>query len=207
MATDYDLISRIYDPLSRIVFGRTLMRAQEALLPAVKIGSRILIVGGGTGEILEHLGALHIRGLGIHYLESSARMIAMAKKRDYAVHVVGFIHRSIEEYDTTLQFDVIITPFLFDNFTQPQAEANFHKLSSLLKLDGIWLYTDYHINNDSTWWQKLLLRTMYLFFRVVSGVETHSMPAVAPLFSREYQVVEQHSFWRGFITSIIYRRK
>ena len=47
--TGWDRIARIYDRLARLVYGRQIVRAQVDLLEHISPGSRVLIVGGGTG--------------------------------------------------------------------------------------------------------------------------------------------------------------
>lgn len=207
MPANYDLIACLYDPLSRVVFGRTLERAQEVFLPAIPAGSSVLIVGGGTGAILERLARLYPSGLDIHYVESSARMIAMAERRNCAANIVRFINLPIEQYHPDLQFDFIITPFLFDNFTPAQAASVFGHISSVLKPTGSWLYTDYYIDDQSPVWQKILLWAMYRFFRIVSGVEAEQMPEMRSLFALEHEVLQRRTYWHGFIDAIVYRRK
>jgi ubiquinone/menaquinone biosynthesis C-methylase UbiE len=55
MLNNYDRIARIYDKLSRMVFGKSIVRAQQSILPFITTPARMLIVGGGTGWILEEI--------------------------------------------------------------------------------------------------------------------------------------------------------
>lgn len=207
MATDYDLIARIYDPLSRVVFGRALMRAQEVLLPCIPPGSTILIAGGGTGWILERIAAIHSQGLIIDYVEPSARMIELSRQRSCGGNIVRFHQGPIEQFAPGERYGIVITPFLFDNFSQEQAEQVFHHIAAMQARASLWLYTDYDIRADSPWWQKLLLRLMYVFFGMVSGVTSHKMPDVRPLFAEGHVPVFTTRWYRGFILSAAYRCK
>jgi len=101
MANKYDSIAGIYDILSRLVFGKVLQRSQAGLLKWMSPESRVLIVGGGTGWILERIAADHPAGLDIVYVEASAKMVALSRKRKSGENTVTFICLPIEEYTFT----------------------------------------------------------------------------------------------------------
>ncbi|MCW3128352.1 MAG: Methyltransferase type 12 [Bacteroidetes bacterium] len=206
MATNYDSIAGSYDFLSRLVFGRSLVDAQLCLLPYIPAGSRILVAGGGTGWILESIADIYPDGLHIDYVDSSERMLTIAMKRNYKGNTVSFIHQPIENYSASPLYDVIITPFLFDNFTEEKAHTVFLKLNDLLRSNGLWLYTDYVSTVQGPFWQKLLLWTMYFFFRMVSHVEAKRMTEMSKYFGQSYKVEFETSHYSGFISSIAYRK-
>ena len=208
MATNYDNIAGTYDFLSRLIFGRQIIDAQVSLLKYVPADSSILIAGGGTGWILERLAAVHAQGLEIDYIESSERMIALSQKRNFKNNVVNFIHRPIEDLITEKKYDIVITPFLFDNFRKEKLEFVFTKLDSFLKPDGLWLYTDFdHDKSQKYLWQKLLLRAMYFFFRIMSTVEAKELSSIKEYFAPSYSIEFDQSFYFKFIRSVAYRKK
>jgi ubiquinone/menaquinone biosynthesis C-methylase UbiE len=110
MPANYDNIARVYDLLSRVIFGRHIEQAQVCMLEYVPSGSSILIVGGGTGWILEKLSDQYPHGLQIDYVEISAEMIVLSEKRNHKENVVNFINKPIEEFISDKSYDVIITP-------------------------------------------------------------------------------------------------
>src|SRR6202165_2081748 len=117
MAANYNNSAWFYDLLSRIVYGKALINAQVYLLQYIPTNSRILIVGGGTGWVLEELTKLHHSGLDITYVEVSAKMMTQSKKRNIGLNKVVFINEAIENVVLQNDFDVIITAFLFDCIT------------------------------------------------------------------------------------------
>lgn len=206
MANNYDNAAPFYDQLSRLVFGRALVNAQVNLLKFVPPNSGILIVGGGTGWILEEISRLHSHGLLITYVELSAKMIALSKQRNTGDNKVNFINSAIENADLTTGYDIVITPFLFDNFKQPLANKVFSQLNTLLKPGGLWLYADFELTGK--WWQPLLLKTMHLFFKLLCGVEASKLPEVKALFNQNnYRLVQSKGFLGGFIYSSVYQKK
>lgn len=205
MTANYDHIAGFYDRLSRLVFGSSIVRAQVCLLPFIPACAQILIIGGGTGWILEEIAAVHPQGLNIDYIESSAKMIALSQQRKYQNNIVHFIHQPIEDHVFAKQYDVIITPFLFDNFSKDKIALLFEKLNTTLKPNGRWLFADFVIDAQSSLWQKLLLWVMYLFFRITSGIQTRELVPMDDFF-RGYRDEFVAYHYSRFIRSTVYQK-
>src|SRR6476469_5208726 len=97
MKRSYDAIAGVYDVLAGIFIGKGLRDAQIYLVQHIPAGSKVLIVGGGTGWILEEITRIHSSGLQIDYLDISANMILIAGKRDVGKNNVRFINQSAED--------------------------------------------------------------------------------------------------------------
>ena len=208
MANNYDSIAGIYDILSRLVFGKALQRSQAGLLKWIPPESRILIVGGGTGWILERIAADHPAGLDIVYVEASAKMVALSRKRKSGENTVTFICLPIEEYTFTGLFDIVLTPYLFDNFLPEEAAHIFNLLHHGLRPGGRWLFVDFCIDaNQPKLWQKLLLRVMYIFFRVTCGVRAKNVVDITQHFKNApYRLLQEKEYWSGFIKTYAYEK-
>ena len=208
MPANYDNITTIYDFISRIVYGKSIVKAQVSLLKFIPPKSRLLIVGGGTGWVLEEIAKQHSTDLIIDYVESSAQMIAMSQKRNYGSNVIHFINLPIEQFEPDGLYDVILTPFLFDNFKEDKLEMVFTRLHAALKSKGMWLYADFEpINSNSLFWQKLLLKIMYLFFRITCGIETSELINIQGYFASDFQILFKSHFYADFIQAVAYQKK
>jgi ubiquinone/menaquinone biosynthesis C-methylase UbiE len=208
MATNYDKIANVYDLIRKIVFGNSIVNAQVCLLKYIPADSRVLIVGGGTGWIIEEITKIYSAGLTIDYVESSAKMIALSEKRNAAANRVNFIQQPIEDYITAEKYDVVLTPFLFDNFSIDKIQIIVAKLDQYLKDNGLFLYTDFVLDeNHARWWQKILLKTMYLFFRITCNIETQQVINMDNFFDLLYYKVFEKTFYNDFIISTVYRKK
>lgn len=206
MKNNYDHIAGMYDFLSRLVYGRAQVQVQLDLLPYIKPGSRILIVGGGSGWILEEIAARHASGLEMVYVEISIRMLRLSKKRYYGKNKVSFIHGAIENITPTDNFDVIITAFLFDNFAKKRATMIFNRLNALLKPSGIWLFADFVLENGrANFWKKIILKLMYTFFRLICHVEARHLINMTPFFE-DYVPLASSIKYFGFIKGIAYQK-
>lgn len=208
MLNNYDRIAANYDRLSRLIFGKSIVRAQQALLPFITSHARVLIVGGGTGWILEEIARLYPSGLAIDYVEISSNMLDLARKRDFKGNRITFVHTGIEDYAAPVKYDVIMTPFLFDNFSRERAHEVFEKLDKILKSGALWLFTDFHIDkNLNRIWQKALLQSMYIFFKKISHVEADQLPDMPRHFANNDYYLAFETFYFGrFIRSAAYRR-
>lgn len=208
MKNNYDNIANLYDFLSRLIFFKTQVKAQVEILKYIKANSTILIVGGGSGWILEELAKLHPEGLVIDYVEISEKMLNRSKKRDYKKNNVFFFRTAIEDYQSINSFDVIITAFLFDNFLEEKATEVFSLLNKQLRSAGNWLYTDFYVNprKDSSW-KRWLLAIMYKFFRYICDVEADKLVNMERYFKNSgYTEIKHSSYYLGFIKGIVYRK-
>lgn len=205
MKKSYDNIAFVYDRLARLVYGRALLAAQRFLVRAIPPGAHVLIVGGGTGWILEEIAQLHPSGLTITYIDSSAAMIALARTRNAAANTLHFVTAPVEALTTSTRYHVVLTPFLFDNFTTPQMAQVFALLHNRLHPSALWLYCDF--KDTGKLWQKAMLRIMYTFFRLTCGISASSLPNVEAQFQQHhYTPIQQHTLLHGFITAIIYSK-
>ncbi|MDN5285983.1 MAG: methyltransferase protein [Mucilaginibacter sp.] len=204
MAANFNNSAWFYDRLSRLVYGKALVNSQLYLLQFIKPGSNILIVGGGTGWILEELTKLHPSDLCITYVEVAAGMMTLSQKRNTGKNEVIYINDAIEHVILPSDFDAVITPFLFDNFTEHTLKTVFTHIHQSLKPDGLWLNADFQLTGK--WWQQVLLKSMFVFFRIVCGIEASKLPEIAAYFTiNGYNVIEKKTFFYDFMVARVYR--
>lgn len=208
MTNQYNKIARHYDFLSRLVFFHTQVNAQINQLGYIPANSLILIVGGGTGWILEEITKLHPTGLEIVYVEASSKMIALSKKRNYGGNTIEFLTMGIEDFIPQNKYNVLLTPFLFDNFTEETAVSVHAQLDCLLKDKGLWLFTDFNVEGKGYWWKSAFLKFIYTFFTVFKIIEASRFIAMAPYFKeRHYKKINERLYYGTFIEGIVYKKQ
>jgi len=116
------------------------------------------------------------------------------------------VNRAIEDYNTNEVFNIIFTPFLFDNFLEDKIQSVFTKLDVLLKLNGIWLYADFINDAQNTLWQKILLKAMYLFFSLTTNIEAHELIDMRPYFESKYKMISEQFYYSRFIQAVAFRK-
>lgn len=212
----FQTIAPYYDILARLVFGNTIDAAQKAFLSLMPKGSSVLIIGGGSGRILNDL-IQKMQPKHITYIEASSVMLRKAKKRfqqieKNAKHQVNasFIYGTEEDIPLYSHYDVLMTFFLLDIYPTDEAKALADKLSNHLKPSGSWLFADFCIQGNTTYqqyWQSILLKIMYKFFSFTSNLHNQSLPDYQRIFDElQYFPVQRKFFCKKFIISIIYRK-
>jgi ubiquinone/menaquinone biosynthesis C-methylase UbiE len=205
MLSNYNNAAWFYDRLSRVVYGHALVKAQTHFLHLIPVNAKVLIAGGGTGWILEEITKQHPTGLNITYVELAEKMMAISKKRNIGANTIKYLNLPVEEADLQLSFDVIITPFLLDSLSPTNFDKVFSSLHNLLKSGGLWLNTDFQLTGK--WWQVALLKSMYLFFRLIGCVENVALPAIKQAFiDADYVVIDEQPLFGEFILAGAYHK-
>ena len=202
---DFNRVAPLYDFLSGIVFGKTLINAQTHFLNRIQPNSEVLIIGGGTGKILKKFDELSIP-LSITYIEKSTKMLSMSQS------IVPFKNLKVdfvlgdENLIGTRSFDVIFTAFYLDVFNEQNLTTVVSTLSQVLRNKGSWIMTDFI--NTSRLWQRLLLNIMYQFFRFTTNLEGDKLLCFEDyLRGQKFAKVEKENFYYGMIESAIYHKE
>lgn len=208
MGNNYDKIANYYDRIHHLFYGQAEINAQVELLDYVRPGDRLLILGGGTGWILEKIGAIFPSGLRITFVESSARMMELTKARKWGQNEVELVLTTVEEWKGEMEYDCVLTGLFFDNFKDAHAAAIVRQVTPYLKNGGYWLESDfYYPRKRGKLWQAILLYSMYISARMICGVEAKRLPDMDRIFGEEgYRMLYTTFHYQRFIRSVVYRR-
>ncbi|SMG25127.1 Methyltransferase domain-containing protein [Marivirga sericea] len=195
---NFNRLAGFYDFLKGLVFGNELHQAITYFLSHTPLNSEVLIIGGGTGQLLANFKPTHK----ITYLELSEAMIIRARKVRSGAEV-NFVQADILEWKSEVEFDLVITPFVLDCFKEKQLNLIYPKLKNLLKKRGKWIQTDFYPKNRV---QKLLIKIMYSFFRLSAGLETKQLPDFNKLFDKHnFICTGKACFYHSMVESKIYQ--
>jgi len=201
---NYNFIAPYYHFLSSLFFMNRQHLAHFTILDFIKENNRILWIGGGAGKFIPEIDNLN-KNIIIDYIDISPKMIELAKKQSCSNLKINYIVADILDYPLVEKYDVIMTTFLFDHFSQNIAENLFYKINNSLKNNGIWFYVDF-IQNQSKW-QKNITRLMILFFKLIIGLDISNLPKMNSIFNKTYEIKTRKLFFRKYIESIVYRKK
>lgn len=194
---NFNFIAPFYDTISKLVFGNSLIESQTFFLSEIKEIDTVLILGGGTGKLLDALP----RCKQIHFLDLSERMIVRAKKRE-SNSPVNFIHADFLDHDFVSTYDVIICPFFLDCFDENDLRKVLGKAKFILNQQGRLIVTDFQrINNN-----RFLLKLMHVFFRICASLQSKNLKDIhqeAKLVG--FKLVTEKFFQRNRIFSRLYR--
>jgi len=163
-------------------------------------------MGGGTGWLLADLLQMHA-AVRVTYLEASQRMIELAKEKikDADRPRVEFVHGTQNSLQRNHNFDAIIINFFVDMFSEKELKDILRLLWSVLRPGGQLLCTDFV---DDAWWQKLILRAMYGFFALTTGLGTRRLaPWRRAILDSGFRLIQGELFWRRFICSQQFRKE
>lgn len=169
MKNNFDRVAPIYDLLAKFVFAKKLENIQRQYLNEIPEGAKILIVGGGTGKLLEWLPAE--KSLTVTYLELSEKMLLKAKRRVLDDIYVTFQQGDVLEVQG--EYEVVIAHFFLDCFDEKLLIKVLNRLNGILKNDGKLFVADFKLNDKLK--DKWLSKLMHQFFRLVSNLSSKEL--------------------------------
>ena len=183
---NFDYIAPFYDALVHLLFGDQLSEAKSCNLTFLNSSyKQILILGGGTGEVLELI-APYCHNSQIIYVEPSIVMRKSTQKRLSQSNLILHINYFKDLKDSQIKdmkVDLIITNFFLDMFAQAELLGLVNHLFRLLKVGGLWFFTDFE-RPKKKYIQDLYIRFMYLFFNISTGLKVSRLPDYASAFSK-----------------------
>jgi ubiquinone/menaquinone biosynthesis C-methylase UbiE len=201
----FNVLAKYYDALAHLVFGRSIRKAQLVYLTEIPSRADVLMLGGGTGYLLEQLMMVH-PDCRVWYVEASSSMIRQAAERTRRFHErITFIHGTENNIPSQLQFDVVVLDFFLDLFNELTLQATVEHLKQTTAPGGIWLITDF--TKTGKWWHAVLLTLMYRFFGVLCGIEARVLPPwEAVLQQNGLAPVREQYFYGRFIKRAVWKK-
>lgn len=176
----YDSLAPWYETLERLRFGSGLQRARVALLTelAERLGdrSKVLFVGDGDGRLLEAFVQAYPQSR-VTSIDISKEMIRLQQER---LERAGLADRvqwqtvDIAQADYPAgHFDLIVTAFFLDCFTETQIKPRLQQLDRWLTHAGVWYVVDFYVPKPipQRVWAEAWLGIMHLFFRWQTGLQ------------------------------------
>jgi len=206
MPANFNTIAPVYDQLSFLVYGKKLIDAKEAFLDLIPENSRILLMGGGTGNILNDLLTKKLSAI-IDYIEPSERMVSIAKKnlKNDFKSKVNFICGDEHSIPEGVQYNVCTSFFVMDCFTQQHALEFARKITSQVIPEGMWLFADFFWTGKAS--HRMLIHFMYRFFKIVSNIETNILPEYEKIFQKcGFTQTMEKPFMNGLVKSLVLKR-
>ena len=201
MKNNFNIVAPFYDALARLVFGYRLELAQQYFLEEVKPNTQVLIVGGGSGKILEWLPKdLNLK---VDYVELSDGMLNRAMKREQHGNHISFKRKDVFEVNDS--YNIIITNFFLDCFPEEKLIEVITHLNARLKEKGAWLVTDFSLPANSR--QRILLWTMHTFFRLLARLESTKLQDIRGILALSgLKIRKEKLFSEQLIFSAVYRK-
>lgn len=209
----FDRLAGLYDGMVRLVYGKSLKKAQLEALNYIPKGRTVLIIGGGTGWFLKEL-LLHCQPRKVLYVDLSEKMLiksreAIAKLPETLKDRVFFVQGGVEKLSDLPQHEVLVTHFFLDLW-QERLERVGDALEGILAAEGIWSQVDFFIPKSGwkRWRAKVLIWLMYRFFRICCKIEARKLPDFEAFFEeRGYRESKSWFYSGNMIRGGIYRSR
>jgi SAM-dependent methyltransferase len=210
---NFDPLARPYRWLEYLTLGRTLERCRLHYLPTLLQQKRALILGDGDGRFLAQLLAQNPH-LHADAVDTSAIMLKLLSRRCEAVDAniesrLQINHTSALNFSPPSEekYDLVVTHFFLDCLTQTDLESLIHRISPSLAPGAIWLFSDFRVpSGPMRLPAKLVIRTLYLAFRILTGLRTTHLPDHAtPLAHAGLTRVAYHHRLAGLLTTEIWQ--
>ncbi|MEO8146283.1 MAG: class I SAM-dependent methyltransferase [Bacteroidia bacterium] len=205
--SNFNHIASIYDMLARLIFGSNLYNAKIHFLNVIKHGSNILIIGGGTGDILNKL-LTSTQNTVVDFIEPSQGMIKNARQNllPEFVNRVNFINDNHNIITHHKQYDVVMAFFIFDIFKQDEALLISKKINDSLKENGLWLFADFFYTEN--YFQRCLIWLMYRFFKITTGISANKLPDYDVIFKQlKVALTHEKYFMKGLVKARVYKKE
>jgi ubiquinone/menaquinone biosynthesis C-methylase UbiE len=201
IASGFDFLAPFYDGLARLFIGKDIVNSQLYFLKSFKGCNHLLILGGGSGWILDFIGR-EFPDLKIDYIDISPMMINSARKKYGGNKKINFIQGTESNIPDRL-YDGVITNFYLDMFHERSLRIVIEKIKRSLTENAFWVVTDFvHERRQHRW----MLWWMYQFFQLITRIETTHLPDWQnQMVIAEYKIVESKNFKSGFIKSNLYQ--
>lgn len=203
--SDFNFIAPYYDFLQKLVFGNALQKAQSFYLKDFPDSKKVLIIGGGSGEILKSISDV-LNSDRVVFVEQSENMIAKAKKRKVDIKDLDFVCENVLEWKSTEKFDLVILPFILDCFSTDTTIQLLQNLKDILAENGRVLFTDFVQTPNKRGLSKLLISVMYFFFGMTAKLKTRKLPDFDLAFERAgYENIKKNYFVKQLVQSRVYK--
>jgi SAM-dependent methyltransferase len=165
-----DRIARAYRWFEYAAFGGELERRRFRFLAEVGGARHALLLGDGDGRFLARLVGQD-RALIADTVDLSLRMLELARARA-GVERVTYRHADARVAPLPPdEYDLIVTHFFLDCLEECELEALVHRVSEAAQPGALWLISEFREPR----WAHLCLRSLYLFFRVTTGLKTRRL--------------------------------
>ena len=158
-----DKIARWYRWLEYAAFGGALRKCREAFLFELGNPQKVLVLGDGDGRFLQLFTVLYPQAR-VDAVDSSARMLELARARAPGV---TFHLADAREFVFEQEYDLAVAHFFFDCFETEELASILRRVRT-----RAWLVSEFR----NTRWSWPVLRGLYFFFRLTTGLRVTSLP-------------------------------
>jgi SAM-dependent methyltransferase len=208
---NFNRIARPYRWLEYLTLGSALENCRTHYLPQLLDRRRALVLGDGDGRFLAQLIASN-PDLHTDAIDTSTTMLQLLRQRCEAAapnpatrlrtHHANALTIPLED-----SYDLVVTHFFLDCLTQSDLDTLITHINPTLTPGALWLISDFRIPNGLMRLPaRLLVRSLYLAFRLLTGLRTTHLPDYATPLTQAglTRIAHQHRL-AGLITTELWQ--
>ena len=196
MSDAYGFLAPIYQPLSRLVFGKDLIEANTAFSGLAE-GRRSLLIGGGDAVAYRNWD----KNFSGEYWDTSLKMTELATHnlRESKVKV------NCGSWPGVGKFDVILLPFVLDTLPDREIGKLVSQIADSLNPGGRVILSDFFPQRSLL--QKLIQQLMIVGFRLFAKHTRTDLPDYDRFFDAGvWRLLEEKTWRKGWIRTRLYGR-
>ncbi len=208
---DFNLIARPYRWLEYLTLGTALEHCRNHYLPQLHNRNHALILGDGDGRFLAQL-LKRNQDLRADAVDISDTMLKLLSKRceEATPNVANRLrtrHANALTFSLEGPYDLVVTHFFLDCLTQPDLNALITRIALTLTPGALWLISDFRIPpGPMRLPARLLVRSLYLAFRLLTGLRTTRLPDHAtPLTQAGLTRISKQHRLAGLLTTELWQ--
>jgi SAM-dependent methyltransferase len=206
---NFNTIARPYRWLEYLTLGKSLENCRIHYLPQLLTQRNALVLGDGDGRFLAQL-LKHNPHLHADAVDTSSTMLELLRQRCEAVTPDANIRtHHANALTATLEgpYDLVVTHFFLDCLTQPELNTLIDRIKPTLTPNALWLISDFRIPTGAMHLPaRLLIRALYLAFRLLTGLRTTHLPNHAtPLTQAGLTQISKQYRLAGILTSELWQ--
>jgi SAM-dependent methyltransferase len=209
---NFDLIAKPYRWLEYLTFGPALQKTRLHYLPSLLHCHNALVLGDGDGRFTAALLAAN-QNITILAIDTSATMLQLLRNRCDSITPNSAQRLRTQQANALTApledtYDLIVTHFFLDCLTQPELNALVTRVTKNMQHGALWLLSDFRVpTNLANIPAKLLVRALYLAFRILTNLRTTQLPDhTTPLQQSGLTRIACHHRLTGILTTELWRR-
>jgi len=186
---NFNFIARPYRWLEYLTLGRRLERCRLHFLPHLFDQNRALVLGDGDGRFLAELMAA-APNLHADAVDSSSAMLHLLRQHCMARALNAAARLETHHIDALAlrpvgPYDLVVTHFFLDCLDESSLDALVIRIRRSLTPGALWVVSDFRIPSGPMRLPALILvRGLYLAFRILTGLRTNRLPNHAETMNR-----------------------
>jgi len=211
----FDRLAKPYRLMEYVSFGKALEHCRFHFLPQLRNTQRALLLGDGDGRFTAAL-LQEAKTADALAIDASEAMLNALRKRCAAVGAElrlqtlrTPLNHGLPEAVAARHFDLIATHFFLDCLNDAEVEEIAHGATRCTTPDARWVISEFRVPNHGVMQlpSRLIVRLLYLAFRVLTGLRAQQLPAYGAILQRNgWRMQQQHAKLGGLLASELWQR-